>query len=68
MRARLGAQWPTGWSTCGRVRERRALTLPAHPRRAVLPHDVLLEMRFVGVCHTDLHAAMGSLAALMGAN
>lgn len=37
-------------------------------RRAVGPHDVLLDMKYVGVCHTDLHAAAGHVDALMGKN
>ncbi|KOO22311.1 alcohol dehydrogenase [Chrysochromulina tobinii] len=35
-------------------------------RRAVGPNDVLLDMKYCGVCHTDLHSAQGQLAALTG--
>jgi len=35
-------------------------------RRAVGAHDVLIDMKFCGVCHTDLHAAQGHLVALSG--
>lgn len=28
-------------------------------RRALNPLDVLIEMAFCGICHTDLHAAAG---------
>ena len=28
-------------------------------RRALLPHDVELEIRYCGICHSDLHAARG---------
>ena len=37
-------------------------------RRAVLPNDVLIDMKYVGVCHTDLHVAVGHTEALMGKN
>jgi uncharacterized zinc-type alcohol dehydrogenase-like protein len=33
-------------------------------RRALLPTDVLIDMKYCGVCHTDLHTAAGHLAAL----
>ena len=35
-------------------------------RRAVGPHDVLVDMKYCGVCHTDVHSAQGQLAALTG--
>lgn len=35
-------------------------------RRAVGPNDILLDMKYCGVCHTDLHSAQGQLAALTG--
>jgi uncharacterized zinc-type alcohol dehydrogenase-like protein len=35
-------------------------------RRPVGPHDVLIEMKYCGVCHTDLHNAAGHLEALGG--
>jgi D-arabinose 1-dehydrogenase-like Zn-dependent alcohol dehydrogenase len=34
-------------------------------RRALLPNDVLIEMRYCGICHTDLHSAAGHAAAVM---
>jgi threonine dehydrogenase-like Zn-dependent dehydrogenase len=34
-------------------------------RRAVGPHDVLIDMKFCGVCHTDLHTAAGHLENIM---
>ena len=33
-------------------------------RRALKPNDVLLEMKYCGICHTDLHFAAGHVAAL----
>jgi len=33
-------------------------------RRALKPNDVLLDMKFCGICHTDLHNAAGHTAAL----
>jgi alcohol dehydrogenase (NADP+) len=33
-------------------------------RRALKPNDVLLEMKYCGICHTDLHFAAGHTAAL----
>ncbi len=35
-------------------------------RRAVGARDVLIDMKYCGVCHTDLHAAQGHLVALSG--
>ena len=35
-------------------------------RRAVGPSDVLIDMKFCGICHTDVHSAQGHLAALSG--
>ena len=34
-------------------------------RRAVGPHDVLIDMKFCGICHSDLHQAHGDLGAIM---
>lgn len=36
----------------------------AMARRAVGPNDVLFEIKYCGVCHTDLHTAAGHLTAL----
>ena len=36
-------------------------------RRAVGDHDVLIEMQFCGICHTDLHHCKGDMVALTGA-
>jgi hypothetical protein len=36
-------------------------------RRAVGARDVLIDMRYCGVCHTDLHTAAGHMAGVMGA-
>ena len=36
-------------------------------RRPLNPSDILIDMKFCGVCHTDVHAAMGDLAAIAGA-
>jgi threonine dehydrogenase-like Zn-dependent dehydrogenase len=33
-------------------------------RRALKPNDVLIDMKFCGICHTDLHNAAGQTAAL----
>eukprot|EP01063_Lacrimia_lanifica_P008048 TRINITY_DN151_c0_g1_i1.p1 TRINITY_DN151_c0_g1~~TRINITY_DN151_c0_g1_i1.p1 ORF type:complete len:402 (+),score=144.77 TRINITY_DN151_c0_g1_i1:45-1250(+) len=33
-------------------------------RRAVGPHDVLIEMKYCGVCHSDLHVAAGHMDAV----
>lgn len=33
-------------------------------RRALGPHDVLLAMRFCGICHTDAHVAAGHLVGV----
>jgi len=35
-------------------------------RRPLGPADVLLESKYVGMCHTDVHVAAGHAAALMG--
>ena len=35
-------------------------------RRAVGRSDVLLDMKYCGICHTDVHAAQGHLVALSG--
>mmetsp|Transcript_895 Transcript_895/g.3324 ORF Transcript_895/g.3324 Transcript_895/m.3324 type:complete len:426 (+) Transcript_895:41-1318(+) len=35
-------------------------------RRAVGEHDVLVEMKYCGVCHSDLHLAAGHLSAVAG--
>ena len=34
-------------------------------RRPVGEHDVLIQLRYCGCCHTDLHAIKGDLAVLM---
>jgi D-arabinose 1-dehydrogenase-like Zn-dependent alcohol dehydrogenase len=36
-------------------------------RRALTPHDVLIEMRFCGICHSDVHISRGDMAAVAGA-
>lgn len=36
-------------------------------RRAVGPNDVLIDMKYCGVCHSDLHTAAGHIAAVMPA-
>lgn len=33
------------------------------PRRAVMPHDVSIEILYCGVCHSDLHTARGEWGA-----
>ena len=35
-------------------------------RRAVGPNDVLIDMKYCGICHTDLHSAQGQVAVLTG--
>jgi uncharacterized zinc-type alcohol dehydrogenase-like protein len=35
-------------------------------RRPLGAHDVLIDMKYCGICHTDVHAATGDVAALMG--
>ena len=35
-------------------------------RRAVGRRDILIDMRYCGVCHTDVHSAQGHLSALTG--
>jgi len=35
-------------------------------RRAPGPDDVVMDMKFCGMCHTDLHTAAGHLAGLVG--
>lgn len=35
-------------------------------RRAAGPDDIVIDMRFCGVCHTDLHTAAGHLTGLVG--
>jgi uncharacterized zinc-type alcohol dehydrogenase-like protein len=35
-------------------------------RRAVGRRDVLINMKYCGVCHTDVHSAQGHLSALQG--
>jgi len=38
---------------------------PMHTqRRALGPHDVLIDMAYCGICHTDLHIAAGHLSSL----
>eukprot|EP00927_Polykrikos_kofoidii_P051252 TRINITY_DN4503_c0_g1_i1.p1 TRINITY_DN4503_c0_g1~~TRINITY_DN4503_c0_g1_i1.p1 ORF type:complete len:407 (-),score=40.68 TRINITY_DN4503_c0_g1_i1:269-1489(-) len=37
-------------------------------RRAVDDHDVLIDMKYCGVCHTDLHTAVGHLTAMGAVN
>ena len=32
-------------------------------RRPLKPNDVLIEMKYCGICHTDLHCAAGHLDA-----
>ena len=36
-------------------------------RRAVGPEDVLVDMKFCGVCHSDLHFARGDMLKMAGA-
>jgi len=36
----------------------------AFQRRPVGDHDVLIDMKYCGICHTDLHAAAGHLKAI----
>jgi alcohol dehydrogenase (NADP+) len=35
-------------------------------RRPLGPRDVLIDMKYCGVCHTDLHYARGGIKAVMG--
>ena len=41
-------------------------TARTYARRAMGPHDVVLDMKYCGLCHTDVHAAAGHVDALMG--
>lgn len=33
-------------------------------RRELLPHDVLIEIKFAGICHSDIHTARGEWGAI----
>ena len=37
-------------------------------RRPLLPNDVLIKMKFCGVCHSDLHSAAGMIIVLIITN
>ena len=41
-------------------------TSRTYARRPMGAHDVALEMKYCGLCHTDVHAAAGHVDALMG--
>ena len=54
-------------SLCMATADDRCAFRPARfARRALGANDILIEMKFVGVCHTDVHVAAGHAEALMG--
>lgn len=32
---------------------------PTVKRRDLKPHDILIEIKYAGICHTDIHTARG---------
>ena len=53
---------------CLATSSRRVDIKPWHTlRRPVGDHDVLIDMKFCGICHSDLHFVKGDMAGLTGA-
>ena len=42
-------------------------TVRSMRRRTPNPHDVVIDMKYCGVCHSDLHFAAGQMAGVTGA-
>ena len=42
-------------------------TVRSMRRRTPNPHDVVIDMKYCGVCHSDLHFAAGHMAGVTGA-